>query len=233
MPENNPIDRQYGSSASFCDYILKHQLEEIRPLNIVDFGAGAGKVGKIARQILQKNVGLIAVEGFEKTAQMLSTEGTYDKIYNSLIQDWVFNNSDIYDMAIFGDVLEHLKPKEIHMVIRQCLKMFKHIIVICPLHDIFQDEEYNNSLEVHQTYITNNFFNRYNYIDKHTVKGGGLTMMNVHILSEQESAEPIWRKLSWFAFHSAMFIFQPLGLARPFVNLLKRYAKKYKWLLFS
>ena len=28
-----------------------------------------------------------------------------------------------------------------------------------------------------------------------------------------------------------MLILQPLGLAKPFVRVLKRYALKYKWLL--
>lgn len=229
MTENDSENPRYGSSSSLCDYILEHQLEELRPRHIVDFGAGGGKNGRIARRILPDHVRLIAVEGYEKTAQMLSADGPYNRVYHSLIQDWVFNNSDVYDLALFGDVLEHLKPKQIHTVIRHCLSKFKDIVVVCPLHDIFQDEAYGNPLEVHQAYITNKFFDRYNCIEKHIVKG----KLNVRIQSRFESAEPKWRSLSWFVFHRLMLVLQPIGLARPFVNVLKRSARKYKWLLRS
>jgi hypothetical protein len=221
---------QYGSSASSCDFILNHQLEELQPLQIVDFGAGGGKNGKIARKILQDRVSLVAVEGSEKTANMLSNEGPYDEVCNALIQDWVLKDSNMYDLAIFGDVLEHLKPKDIHAVIKRCHHKFRHLIVICPLHEIFQEDNYGNPLEVHQTYITSNFFDRYNCIEKHIIKRKEWTIMNVHILTACES-KPILRKLSWLMFHRTMLILQPLGMARPFVNFLKRYFLKYKKLL--
>jgi hypothetical protein len=162
---------------------------------------------------------------------MLTNEGLYDKIYNDLIQEWVIKDSNMYDLAIFGDVLEHLKPKEIHAVIKECLYKFRHLVVICPLHDIFQDESYSNPLEVHQTYITSNFFDRYNCIEKHIIKGKEWTIMNVHILPDCEASKHIWRRLALIVFHIAMLILQPLGLARPFVNFLKRYFLKYKKLL--
>lgn len=231
MPDKDSSEQQHGTSAPLCDFILRNQLEELQPLQIIDFGAGGGKNGKIARQILQGKVRLVAVEGAEATTNMLSNDGPYDEVCNALIQDWVFKDSNMYDLAIFGDVLEHLKPNEIHAVIKQCHHKFRHIIIICPLHDIFQEDVHDNPLEVHQTYITSNFFDRYNCIEKHIKKGKAWTIMNIHILTACESAEPIWRKLSLLVFHRAMLILQPLGMARPFVNFLKRYFLKYKKLL--
>lgn len=230
MSVNNSKLQEYGSSLNFGNYILKHQLDVIQPRSIVDFGAGAGKNGRIVRQILPDNVKLVAVEGCEKTALMLTNKGQYNEVNGSLIQKWVLSDPNSYDLAIFGDVLEHLTPKEIHMVLGKCLNKFKHIVVICPLQDIFQDDAYGNQLEVHKTYITNNFFDRYNIIDKHIVKKEGVSILNIHILSEYK-LEPIYRKFSWFVFHRIMLLLQPLGLARAFVNILKRYAVKYKWLL--
>ena len=133
-------------------------------------------------------------------------------------------------MAIVGNVLEHLKPKEIHAFLGQCIKKFKQIIVVCPLYDIFQDDVYGNPLEIHQTYVTETFFDRYNIKEKHIIKTDEWTMMSLRIESACES-QPIWRRLSWFVFHRTMLILQPLGLAKPFVRILKRYALKYKWLL--
>ena len=37
----------YGTSASLCDYVLIHQLAEMQPSHIVDFGAGGGKNGRL------------------------------------------------------------------------------------------------------------------------------------------------------------------------------------------
>jgi NADPH:quinone reductase-like Zn-dependent oxidoreductase len=230
MSDKDYVEYHYGTSSSLCDYILEHQLQEIKPQQIVDFGAGAGKVGKIARQILDKHVRLIAVEGSDKTAQMLSCQNLYDEVCHTLIQEWDFNDVMKYDLAIFGDVLEHLTSKEIHIIIKQCIKKFKHIIVICPLHDIFKDEAPGNPLEIHNTYMVSNFFDHYNPIEKHIVRSKEWTIMNVYIRAMEESV-PIYRSLSWFVFHKAMLILQPFGLARPFVNVLKRYARKYKWLL--
>jgi len=230
MRNNDPSAPLYGGSSSLCDYILERQLKQIQPRSIVDFGAGGGKNGRIAKEVLAENVRLIAVEGFEKTAQMLSSESLYDEVHHTLIQSWVFEDSSHYDLAIFGDVLEHLRPTEIHRVLRACLGRFKHIVVICPLYEIFQEDVYGNPLEVHQTYITSSFFDRYKPTEKHTIKGENWTIMNVYIFS-QYRPEPLYRRASWLVFHSLMVVLQPFGLARPLVDMLKRYLLKYKRLI--
>jgi predicted SAM-dependent methyltransferase len=173
----------------------------------------------------------VAIEGHKKTADMLTKEKLYDEVHQIFIQDWISStNKEVFDLAIFGDVLEHLEPKEIRRVIDQCIRFFKEIIVICPLYDIFQDDSYRNPVEVHQTYITSTFFDRYNPVEKHIIRGEEWIIMNVCILSTYEQ-KPLYRRLSWFAFHKCMLILQPIGLARPFVNFLKRFFIKYKWLL--
>ena len=238
MSENNKQisnakckDHEYGTSASYLDYVLKNQLERIKPLQIVDFGAGGGKNGLIARQVFDKDVNLIAVESFENTVSMLTAKNIYNKVYHSLIQGWVgFQESTQLDLAIFGDVLEHLKHREIHMVLKLCIKKFKNIIIVCPLYDLFQEEAYGNPLETHQTYITSTFFDRYKPVEKHVFIGEEFTIMNLYIKLSNNSI-PLYRKLSWLIFHNIMFVLQPIGLARPFVNFLKRYAMKFKYLL--
>jgi hypothetical protein len=228
--EGCPVKKEmFGSSASYGDHILKYQLETLKPSTIVDFGAGGGKNGIIARQILSNKVKITAVEGFEITSQMLSREKWYDNVCCSLIQEWIYRDKKSYDLAIFGDVLEHLNPKEIHATIRRCLKKFKSIIIICPLYDIFQDEIYGNPLEVHAAYLTEGFFKNYNIIEKHVIRGMDYTIMNILIRSD--NSEPLYRKISWNVFHFTMLLLQPLGCSRKFVNLLKRYGKKIRWLL--
>jgi hypothetical protein len=163
---------------------------------------------------------------------MLSQCGPYDQVEHKLIQDWIHTDNNSYDLAIFGDVLEHLTPREIHTVINQILRKFNHIIIVIPLHDIFQDDAYGNDLEIHKTYVTANFFDRYNPVEKHIAFGKNWTIMNIHIFSKLPK-EKFYKRLSFILFHRLMLTLQPLGLARPFVNFLKRHLIKYKWLLRS
>jgi hypothetical protein len=229
---NNP---EYGISSFLLDYIIMHQIKEIAPKQVVDLGAGGGKNGRLIKESLGNRCRLVAIEGYEKTVQMLVEQGLYHEVHHELLQDWIQKDSHHYDLAIFGDVLEHLTPKEIHCVIKQSITKFDHIIITSPLYDIFQEQSYNNPLEVHRTYLTSSFFDRYNPIEKHLVhkrtrSGIDLTMMNVCI-STKKNVNPIYRRISWPILHSCMMVIQPLGMARPFVNFLKRYFLKYKWLI--
>jgi hypothetical protein len=222
-------DHRYGSSSSLCDYVLRRQIEQMRPQHIVDFGAGGGKNGRIARELLGNDVKLIAVEGFESAAISLRECGPYDEVCHDLLQHWTENSTGTYDLAIFGDVLEHLTPKEIHIVVQRCLLKFSRIIIVCPLHDIFQESCYGNPLEVHRAYITDAFFDCYCPIEKHLVRGPECTIMNAAI--DPLPHIPLYRRASLAVFHVSMIALQPLGLARPFVNLLKRNFLRHKWML--
>jgi len=218
-----------GDSAYYGDYILKYQLNNVRPSTVVDFGAGGGKIGRFAKQILSEKVEITAVEGCEGACQIILRDKLYNHVCFSLIQEWIYRDRKNYDLAVFGDVLEHLKPKEIHTVIRKCLNKFRHIIVVCPLYDIFQDEHYGNPLEAHLTYITENFFDEYNIAEKHVIKGRNYTIMNILIISGE--SVPLYRKIAWNLFHYMVLVLQPLGVAKWWVDFLKRYGKHFKWLL--
>jgi hypothetical protein len=230
MSHQKTAHEQYGTSTTVCDYIVVHQLEEHRPATIVDFGAGAGKNGWLARQALGESVRITAVEGFLKTAAMLAQEKTYDQVDGQLIQDWIATNRERYDLAIFGDVLEHLTKAEIDPVMAHCLRHFKVIIVICPLHEIFQDEVYGNELEIHHTYVTEDFFDGYGYQEKHIVRSGAWVIMNV-LIDTRVDPLPFSRRFTWALFHLVVMLLQPFGLARPLVTLLKKRFLKYKRLL--
>jgi hypothetical protein len=227
MVDNSSLQRIYGRSVPYCDHLVKNHLDQFKPLHIVDFGAGGGKHGKIARQVLANNVYIIAIEGFKDTVQMLSSTGIYDEVHNLLIQDWLYSDSKKYDMAIFGDVLEHLKPKEIHKVIKCCIDKFRLIVIICPLHNIHDKEEYDNPLEDHQTYITNGFFDRYEWVEKHIIKKGEWNMMYILIQPDTRSMELFWKRLMkrlfTQVFHTSMLLLQPLGLAKPLADIVLRY----------
>lgn len=224
------VEAQHGSSTSLCDYIVEHQLDLIRPRAVVDFGAGGGKNGRLVRAILGTKCKLIGVEGFQPAADRLAEVGDYDRVDRALLQDWVGRDLERYDVAIFGDVLEHLPPSEMHYVMRKCLEKFDYFIIVVPLYDIYQDDVYDNPLEVHRAYVTHSFFDRYNPLEKHVIEGSGYTIMNVLIKSHRDPVPP-YQRIMRVGFHRIMLILQPVGLARPFVDLLKRTLLRYKWLI--
>lgn len=231
MPEYGDLDQQYGSSSSLLDFVLKNQLAEIKPNKVVDFGAGGGKNGRLIRGILSDKCRIVAVEGSERTVQMLlSIKGLYDEVQHDLLQEWTRKNTTSHNVAIFGDVLEHLSAKEIHQVIDRSLKYFEQIIIVAPLHDIFQEAAYDNPLEVHRSYITSNFFDKYGPIEKHIITSPDYTIMNVRIVSGAQRTG-LTKNIFGTIFHYCMIILQPFGLARPFVNFLKRFFLKYKYLI--
>jgi hypothetical protein len=222
--------QQAGASTWLCDYIVKQQLASLRPTEVVDFGAGAGKNGRIVRSVLGTNCKLIGVEGFERSASLLREQGIYDRVDTSLLQEWVGRDSGRYSLAIFGDVIEHLNAREIHRVVGRCLERFTYVIIVVPLYDIFQDDAYGNPLEVHKSYITSGFFDRYKPVEKHIIESAEFTMMNLLLWVNREK-KPLYRRFLWGMFHIAMLILQPVGLARPTIDLLKRTVGRYKWLI--
>src|SRR5262245_12120377 len=125
---SGPKAERYGSSTSLCDHIVVHQLRQLQPKEVVDFGAGAGKNGNLVREALGTKCRLVGVEGFERAASALVASGTYDQVEHALLQDWVDRDESQHDLAIFGDVLEHLTPREIHSVLTRCLRHFDHVI---------------------------------------------------------------------------------------------------------
>jgi hypothetical protein len=224
------IVEEGGASTWLCDYIVEQQLRQLKPKEVVDFGAGAGKNGQLTRRALGSSCKTIAVEGFERTAAQLKERGIYDRVDTALLQQWVDHDDGRYAVAIFGDVIEHLTPRQIHYVLRKCLDKFSHVIIVVPLYDIFQDDAYGNELEIHRSYITGGFFDRYKPIEKHVVKSNEFTIMNLLIATHPE-AQPLYRRFLWRVFHVTMLTLQPLGLARPLVDVLKRFGRKYSWLI--
>jgi hypothetical protein len=212
-------EAQLGSSATLCDYILQNQIGKLEPKSVVDFGAGGGKNGRIVRRV-NHDCNLIGVDGYEPAAKKLNEGDVYSSAQHLLIGDWFRKAGERHSVAIFGDVIEHLGPREIRNVMRQAVKRFDFIIIIVPLHDIFQDASYGNELEIHKTYVTENFFDRYRITEKHIVHGKEYTIMNV-LINNRDVPKPLLKRVMFAGFHYLMLVTQPIGLARPCVNLLK------------
>ncbi len=231
MPDSD--DHRYGFSLPYCDETLIQQIRAISPETIVDFGAGAGKIAQITKNALHNGYRIIAVEGCPRTAAMLEEAGCYDVVYNDLIHEWLESNTSSYHLAIFGDVLEHLKPKEIHGVLSKCITVFDHILINVPLHDLSQTGEmFNNPLEEHRTYITIHYFDQYRPTEIHIVSGMGYSyvdygpgwsIMNVHIVCRGLKEQSRVQSSCYWLFHKTLKLLQPLSLSRSVSNVVHKH----------
>jgi hypothetical protein len=202
-----------GSSDTTLDYISQAQIQSVAPARVVDFGAGAGKYGRLIRAVRGKDCHITAVDGFVKTAEYLSRNKDYDVACCALIGEWLASNTRQYDLAIFGDVLEHLSRREIFQTLRQARKWFNEIILVVPLFDVSQNAVYGNSLETHRAYISERYFDHLNPLEKHVVRTDKYVMMNIRI--NRSCEEKSWRTCSRHdLFRHAMVWFDRIGLAK-------------------
>ena len=226
---------QFGSSEYICDFAVEEQLRKLKPTSVVDFGSGGGKYARMVRRVVGDGCKLVAVEGCMSTVTALREAGLYNQVERALLQDWLKMEISHYSVAIFGDVIEHLTPSEVRRCMKLALQKFDYIIIVAPLHDIFQDgatyeSGVYNELEKHKTYITKGFFDRYSPISKHIVVGEEYTIMNV-LIQARRPKKPLVKRAAWSTFHLAMLTLQPLGLARPTVDLLKMTLGRFKWIM--
>jgi hypothetical protein len=154
-----------GESRDITDAIVEGRIRQINPATIVDFGAGKGKYGKMVKNI-RRHIHTTAVEIDKKTAWYLRIHLIYNKVVRRDILGWLRKNHRIYDLAIFGDVLEHLCKDDIYAVVNLALKYFKNILIIVPVGEEKQGPIDGNVYETHLTIITEDFFERFNIIDK-------------------------------------------------------------------
>jgi trans-aconitate methyltransferase len=176
-----------GRSCTITDEYLKHQLETVRPKRVVDFGAGAGRLGRLCREVLKGEVHLTAVEGFPATVARLRENGPYDQVDQALLQEWTAKNRATFDLAMFGDVLEHVTRNEAFQALDAALTFAPNVLVNIPLRNLLQDEVGGNILEEHRAYFTERCFDRrYVFREKHVVMPDpGYEMLNGWIIGRR------------------------------------------------
>ena len=178
---------QGGGSLDCMIPFTKHEIEVLQPRRVVDFGAGKGKLGKLCRETLGDAVHLTAVEGCPKTIDILQQNGIYQTINHALIEEWVRANSVQFDLAIFGDVLEHLTRREAFQVLDRTLAFIPNIIINVPLRNLLQEPHEENPLEEHKAYFTEQCFDkRFILREKHLVTPDpGWVQMNAWIVGRK------------------------------------------------
>lgn len=140
-----------------CDIyynLYKDHLRTFNPKKILDIGPGAGTYGKLSREVFSKNVKIDAVEPTAEYVEKFKLETIYDNVHNLTIQDYLLNSAENeYDLAVCGDVLEHLFLHEAMSVI-DCLFYRCNTIIMAWPTNLKQ-----NSVNVDNREIFNNYEN--------------------------------------------------------------------------
>lgn len=130
---------------------IKFILELGKNLKVLDIGVGSGTYSNLLRSKVKKIDG---VEIFKPYIKKFNLKQKYDNIFEIDIKDFAANEN--YDVAIFGDILEHLDLSVAKNVLTK--KLAKTIIVIIP-YNFKQGVYLDNIYEIHkQNDLTHEIF---------------------------------------------------------------------------
>ncbi len=162
----------YCHIQTFVNYLI-----DIRPQSILDIGLGNGKLGYIARDLLDvmlgeryrkedRQVRIDGIEAFEGYIQGLQRE-IYDDIYIGDAFE-VISNVGQYEMIFIGDVLEHFEKDKGWELLNRCIQhTTAHMIINIPLGPEWEQPEiYDNPYEAHRAVWTWKDFEPFVYMYK-------------------------------------------------------------------
>lgn len=140
-------------------------LTKLNPQSILDVGVGNGKMGFIARDLLDVMLGeryrredwQVRIDGIEIFSDYIQEQHKtfYDQIF---IGDAyaVIDSLGEYDLIILGDVLEHFEKKKALGFLEKCASHGSYIILSIPLGENWkQPSLYGNPYEEHQSHWQN------------------------------------------------------------------------------
>ena len=144
-------------------YTIVEFLSNVRPASILDVGVGNGKMGFIARDLLDVMLGeryrkenwQVKIDGIEIFADYVQDhqKAIYDDIYIGNAFD-VIDTLASYDVIILGDVLEHFEKNQARQFFDKCITHCnRHIILCMPLGEKWtQSSIYGNPYEQHLSF---------------------------------------------------------------------------------
>ena len=141
----------------FCVEVLM----KIEPKRVLDVGVGFGRWGIIVREFCDVWFGRVLpeqwsvyIEGIEVFEPNISPyhKYFYNKIHIGDALDIIPGIDELWDVVIFGNIIEHFTRDEGERLLRWSIDHSKYVIVNVPLGDDWQQEEmYNNPYERHKS----------------------------------------------------------------------------------
>jgi hypothetical protein len=148
--------------------MLEH-LSTLQPESLLDIGAGYGKWGFLAREMLDWNSGRLAPEAWRVRIDAIEVFG-----YESPLLDWVYDDVQRanvldcqaelagYDLVIMSDVIEHLPKSDALGLLRELVSRNRNVLVSTPI-DFFDQEIAANPYERHVSHWEASDFNDFVY----------------------------------------------------------------------
>ncbi len=146
-------------------YTIVEILSATRPASLLDVGLGNGKIGFIARDLLDVMLGergkfkkkdwKTKIDGIEIFSDYIQDhqKAIYNEIYIGNAFD-VIDTLGKYDMIVLGDVLEHFEKNQAYQFLDKCIAHSnKHLTVCIPLGEKWTQEAiYGNPYERHLSF---------------------------------------------------------------------------------
>lgn len=136
-----PFSMKQGKNL-IIDWLKKHKNDFS---NVVDFGCGAGWYGTTIRSI-NPSAHLTGIEIWQPYLEKYKLAGIYDQV---IIDDARTLPFESIDLAIFGDVLEHMEKDEAKALFERIKAISKYIIVSIPAVEMPQGPVFGNKFESH------------------------------------------------------------------------------------
>lgn len=142
---------------------LVQYLQMVRPRSILDVGLGNGKLGFIARDLLDVMLGerylkqdwQVKIDGIEVFERYIQAHQRflYDRIYIGDAFEVIDTLAD-YDLVMLGDVLEHFEKERAVAFLNKCFRHTREYIILCvPLGEGWlQPVIYGNRHEEHRSW---------------------------------------------------------------------------------
>ena len=124
---------------------IKRIMRRIKPATGLDIGAGSGTYAKLFPGTLWDGV-----EIYQPYIEKFGLGDLYGTVMVSDIREWTLENTKKrWDVAIAGDVLEHMTVEEAKGVLATLRQLAKHVVVSIPIGYYPQDEYEGNPYEAH------------------------------------------------------------------------------------
>jgi hypothetical protein len=120
-----------GYSFTTFDDLTVHLLRQIGAKNILDIGAGNGKYGRLVRTNGLEDIKLVAVEYDETKRDHLLSIG-YDEVRCISAMDLMKDPTEIFEVVILGDVIEHMRKSEGQDLLEYLNYRSAYIFVVTP-----------------------------------------------------------------------------------------------------
>ena len=134
---------------------------------VLDVGAGEGKWGKLLKD---KVIRIDGVEVWTKYITKYNLHNFYNSIFNTNIKEFIFDTK--YNIAILGDVLEHLHKEEAEQFLIVLKENVETIYLTIPVTVCIQDgNAIGNPFETHY----------YQWSDKEIRYDLGFELLNVSV----------------------------------------------------